>query len=269
MAIVTISRGSYNKGKEVAEKLAERLNYSCVAREEVLKAAADRYHVPELTLARAIKDSPTLLDRLGYRKEQYVAYFHTLLLTRYQEGNVVYHGQMGHYFVRHIPHVLKVRVVADFEERVRAESERSGLSREQAAKLLYRDDVERRKWSKYLYGADILDALNFDLTISIRGLSVDDAVDLICRTVQLPRFQPTPQSETALKDAALAMAVQAAVVAGEPRAVVRAENGVVHVISEKTYSLEKTIRDKVSALVKDIPGIAELCVRTEPTVIDR
>ena len=28
MAIITISRGSYSKGKEVAEKVAERLGYA-------------------------------------------------------------------------------------------------------------------------------------------------------------------------------------------------------------------------------------------------
>ncbi len=33
MGVVTISRGSYSKGKEIAEKLAEKLEYDCISRE--------------------------------------------------------------------------------------------------------------------------------------------------------------------------------------------------------------------------------------------
>jgi hypothetical protein len=36
MSIVTIYRGSYSRGKEVAEKLAAELNYGCISREIIL-----------------------------------------------------------------------------------------------------------------------------------------------------------------------------------------------------------------------------------------
>ena len=37
MAIITISRGSYSKGKEIAEKLAEELVYECLSRDVLLE----------------------------------------------------------------------------------------------------------------------------------------------------------------------------------------------------------------------------------------
>ena len=40
MAIITISRGSYFRGKEVAEKLAQKLGYACISREILLEASA-------------------------------------------------------------------------------------------------------------------------------------------------------------------------------------------------------------------------------------
>ncbi|MGB9436525.1 MAG: cytidylate kinase family protein [Desulfobacterales bacterium] len=33
MGVITISRGSYSKGKEIAEKLAQQLGYECVSRD--------------------------------------------------------------------------------------------------------------------------------------------------------------------------------------------------------------------------------------------
>ena len=41
MSIITISRGSYNRGKEVAEKLAKELGYECISREILLEASTE------------------------------------------------------------------------------------------------------------------------------------------------------------------------------------------------------------------------------------
>ena len=49
MSIVTISRGSYSRGKEVAEKLARALNYECISREIILEAS-EHFNIPELKL---------------------------------------------------------------------------------------------------------------------------------------------------------------------------------------------------------------------------
>ena len=68
MAIITISQGSYSKGKEVAEKVAEKLGYECISREVILEASRE-FNIAEIKLVRAIHDAPSILDRIGYRKE--------------------------------------------------------------------------------------------------------------------------------------------------------------------------------------------------------
>jgi hypothetical protein len=45
MAIITISRGSYSRGKEVAEALADKLGYGCVSRDILLEASKE-FHIP-------------------------------------------------------------------------------------------------------------------------------------------------------------------------------------------------------------------------------
>ena len=37
MSIITISRGSYSRGKEVAEMLSRALGYACLSREIILE----------------------------------------------------------------------------------------------------------------------------------------------------------------------------------------------------------------------------------------
>jgi len=97
MSIITIARGSYSRGKEVAEKVAVALGYQCISR-EVLLEASELFNVPEIKPVRAIHDSPSTLDRLSYGKEKYVAYIRAALLRHIQRDNVVYHGLAGHFF---------------------------------------------------------------------------------------------------------------------------------------------------------------------------
>jgi hypothetical protein len=101
MSIVTISRGSYSRGKEVAEKLARALNYECISREIILEAS-DQFNIPELKLVRAIHDAPTILDRFTSGKERFVAFFRAALLSHLQRDNVVFHGLAGHFFLQRI-----------------------------------------------------------------------------------------------------------------------------------------------------------------------
>jgi cytidylate kinase len=197
MSVITISRGSYYRGKEVAEKLAKKLGYECISR-EILLEASEEFNIPEIKLIRAIQDAPSILDRLTRQKEKYVAFIRATLLKHVQKDNVVYHGLFGHFFLQDIPHILKVRIVGDLEARVADEVKREGISADKAREILLRDDQERRKWALYLYGADSWDATLYDLVIHLKTITVDDAVDLISRVLQMPGFQTTPQSQEAI-----------------------------------------------------------------------
>ena len=101
---------------------------------------------------------------------------------------MVYHGLAGHFFLKDISHVLKVRIIANMEDRIKNEMEREGISDRQAANILKHDDDERRKWSKHLYGIDTWDPYLYDLVIHIRKIKIDHAVDIICNTAKLENF---------------------------------------------------------------------------------
>lgn len=207
MAIITITRGSYSRGKEVAEKLAQELGYECISR-EILLEASEEFNIPEIKLVRAIHDAPSILERFTQGKERYVAYIRAALLKHVQKDNMVYHGIGGNFLLKGIPHVLKVRIVADLEDRVAEEMRREGISATEARELIKKDDEERRKWGLYLYGADPWDPMLYDLVINLHTLTVEEAVSLIRHAVQLPGFQTTPQSQALIDNLALLARLQ-------------------------------------------------------------
>ena len=215
MSIVTISRGSYSRGKEVAELLAEELGYACVSR-DVLLEASDQFSTPEVKLVRAIHDAPSILDRFTSGKDQYIKYIRAALLTHMQRDDVVYHGLAGHIFLQGVPHVLKVRIIADMGDRVREEMKRESIAADKARQVLAKDDDERRKWSMHLYGIDAWDPRLYDMTVHLKTITVDEAVSTIRQALELPAFRTTPDSKRTIDEMADAARREAADPKGHP-----------------------------------------------------
>jgi len=263
MSIITISRGSYSKGKEIAEKVAEKLGYECIARDTLLEAS-EQFNIPEIRLVRAIHDAPSILDRFSYGKVRYVAYIQAALLRHVQKDNMVYHGLAGHFLLEGISHVLKVRVISDLNDRLELEMEREKITRREALRVLKRDDEQRRKWSKQLYGIDTWDPSLYDLILHIKNLTVNDAVNIICHTVGLKHFQTTPQSQKTLDDLLLACEVRAALIDLRPDIEASADNGIVIVKTLAPLSQEEQLVKQIKKTAGTVPGVKELRVNINP-----
>ena len=282
MPIITISRGSYSGAKDVAEQVAHRLGFECVSREILLEAARD-FDVSEADLLHAFRDAPSVLERFTFRKERYISFLRAALLGHVQKDNVVYHGLAGHYFVKGVSHVLKVRIIANMEDRVQLLMRREELyqqaalalrgtpeeiplphreiSKEKAAHLLEQIDDTRRKWGQLLYGMDPNDPDLYDLVIHIHKVTTDDAADLVCLAAGLPHFQATTASQQVLDDLLLAARVKASLVERHPRIKVTAEAGAVSIgLEGGTSRQEEAIREAATK----VPGTRTIEINTYP-----
>jgi cytidylate kinase len=257
MAIITISRGSYSRGKEVAEAVAARLGYGCISR-DVLLDASKRFNIPEVKLIRAIHDAPTLLQRMGHDRSAYMAYIRSALTWRVREDNVVYHGLAGHILLQGVSHVLKVRIIADIDNRAAAEAAREGISLEKARELLVKDDEERRRWSHSLYGKDPWDSHLYDLILHVKKLRTEDAVAFICQAANLPQFHATEASRQKLEDLALACRIKAAILDVDKDADITCEYGNLIVYSQAGERAVRQLEKRAAALLGEIPAINNL-----------
>jgi cytidylate kinase len=258
MSIITISRGSYSRGKEVAEELAQKLGYECISR-DILLEASDEFNIPEIKLVRALHDAPSILERFTHGKERYVSYLRSALLQHVLKDNVVYHGLAGHYFLRGIPHVLKVRIIADMESRVEEEMKRENISAAEALHILEKDDEERRKWGLKVYGTDTWDARLYDMVLHIKNLTVGDAVDILFETVHKPVFQTTVRTQKIINDLALSAKVQACLVKIAPMVKVTADDGAVTIGNiDDSLASKNGIMAAMKELAANVGGVKEV-----------
>jgi hypothetical protein len=140
----------------------------------------------------------------------YVKCVTAVLLQHARQGNLVYHGHVGHLLLAGIGHVLRVRVIADMEMRVRSAMQQAGMGRDEAIAHIERVDRDRARWARLLYGVEWDDPHQYHLVLNLGGISVGGACDAIARVAELPELRPTAESRKRLEDLSLSCRVWAA-----------------------------------------------------------
>jgi len=211
MSVIAISRGSLFATKRLAEGLKERLGYRVISREEAIEAAR-KYGIEETGLGeKDIMEShpPGYWHERSDERTHYLTCFKTALLDFAVKGSIIYHGNLAHILLNEVPFVLRVRVNAPLGDRVRLLMEEKGLSREEAVEKIKDMDYRRRLWTQFLYDAEVIDPIFFDLVLNLERISIDDAIEMVVTEVKKGSFQPTGESLKLLKDLHLASQVKA------------------------------------------------------------
>ena len=198
MAIITISRGSLSGGKALAGCLADRLGYPILGR-EVLLEAAESMGVSEEVFRDKFEAAPGLWARLTREREKYTLAVQASLAEWCTRGDLVYHGLSGQFLLKELPGVLKVRLVAPLEMRIKAFMDTHPLvSHTEAESFIRKVDQERSRWCHLMYGADVTDSSQYDMTVNLKRLSLESACAVVAGAAAQTRYQLTPEVETEL-----------------------------------------------------------------------
>jgi len=263
MAVVTISHQMGAGGPEIGMKLAQRLGYRYVDQELVLDVAR-RYGVAEDKLSHLDESKPTLFERFDTETRYYITILQTSLLDFAEMDNAVLMGRGGQWLLRGIPHIVRARVIAPFEVRVKrwikrtAEMTGETPTQRAAADFVRRDDAEKAGRMRYLYEVDLADPMLYDFTLSTERLSYEAAVDMIETAARRPEVATTDAARRTVASRALASRVQVALAINAEtrryRISVEADDGVVTL--EGTGALERAVE-----VARDVPGVRLVTTR--------
>ncbi len=258
MSIIAISRGTFSGGEAVAGSVAERLGYRCVSREVVFEAAWG-YGVPADELLAAMEKRPSLWERLAGKRTAHLTFMRAALCEFARGGNLVYHGHLGHLLLPGISHVLRVRVIADLEYRIRAAMENQKLGQEEAKAYIQKVDKERRQWTRFLFDVDWDDPSLYDVVLTLGCMTLTAASDMVVQLAEQPEFRPTAASTKAMQDLTLGSRV-AAVLARDPRTAganleAVADDGVVRITGTTQSPL---LIEAVPLAARQIEGVKDI-----------
>jgi len=230
------------------------MGYECVSREVIL-AAAKKFGVPETKLLKVVRDAPGIMAIFSRNRQRYISYIKAAVADYMLTHDIVYHGLVGHPIIQGVSHVLKVRIIANLDDRIRLEMERENISEEKARKKIGELDDQQRKWGQAVYGIDVTNPMNYDLIINAGHLALSetqDAVETVISTAKHKKYQPNTYSINCMKNIALSCRVKAALVDRHPNIEVKSDKGNLFVLAKVS---NRKNQEKALALKQEIMKI--------------
>jgi cytidylate kinase len=267
MATITISPQMGSGGPEIGMALAQRLGYRYVD-QEIISDAVRRYGLAEDKASHLDESKPTLFERFDVETRYYITVLQTTLLEFAEQDNCILMGRGGQWLLRGIPQVLRLRVIAPFEMRVKqwikrtAEVTGETPNQRAAVEFVRRDDGERAGRMRYLYEVDLDDPSLYDFVVNTEKLRYDAVVEVVERAVRRPETATTEEGRKLLASRVLVSRVQVALATNPDtrryRITVEARDGIV--VLEGTAALDRAVE-----VARTVPGVKE--VRTQQVEI--
>ena len=256
MSIITVSRDSFSHGEEIAKSVAKQLGYDCIGPDGVYKDMCEE------SGADPSKADTEGAHVLTDRKAQ--AMFRNAFYKNMQRDNVVYYGLAGHVFLSDMPNVLKVRLVADTEDRVAEMSRRLNITPEEARERILCGDQHCYEWDSQLMISEG-GANTFDLSVNLHTLDVERAAKLIADAARMIMDQPGDGLQSMLTDLALASRIELTLLDHFADARVEMKNGCAYIQVEASIVQEEAAARKAMRALSNIEGIREVHVGVIPS----
>jgi cytidylate kinase len=157
-------------------------------RSAVTGSAGDPYFGPGISalLTEEYEDIPQPTITRGHEVEDdvYIEAIESTMKEMAADGDVVFIGRGGHVILKDMPNVLRVGVVASFEDRVKTLMSRETIDRDNAIATLEQRDQARKYFFKKYFELDEPDNPNlFHFTINSSEISTNYAADMVIQNL--------------------------------------------------------------------------------------
>ncbi|WP_321392740.1 cytidylate kinase family protein [uncultured Desulfuromusa sp.] len=185
MAIITISREMGSGGIPIVHHIAEELGYTLVDG-DVIRDAAEDYDLSQEALQQIDEKPPAFVENLDRQIELNMNRIQLIVLEQALKGDVVIYGRGGQDLLPDISSVLRVRVIAPFEERVERWAQREWIDPDLARSLVRKSDQQRAGFIKYYFDRNWTNPIEYDIVINTIRISNETAVKLITEAIKDP-----------------------------------------------------------------------------------
>ena len=204
MPVIAMTREMGSGGREVAQRVADKLGLTVVLHHLVEHDLAEHLHVRESAVHHLLEGGATLFERLQTGSKRLAQYTTEEILDQANRGNVLIRGWGSCAILRGVPHVVRVRVCAPMEVRERAVMQRQDINDRSAARREIERNDDAHKFTLHsAHGVDRADSTLYDLVLNTERSSIETCTKLVCDLVESPEFRETEASRAILNDKAL------------------------------------------------------------------
>lgn len=198
--VVTIGRQYGSGGREIGQKLADRLGVKCYDKELLEKAAKNSGICKEIFesndenhnasfLYSLVMDSYSMgyassaFSEMPLNQKVFLAQYDTIKKLVEEEPCVIV-GRCADYALEDYPGLLSVFIHAGFDERIRRIMERRDVNSKKAKELIQKTDKQRSSYYNYYTSKQWGVAKSYDLCLDSSVFGIDGCVDLLEQAVK-------------------------------------------------------------------------------------
>jgi cytidylate kinase len=211
MPLIAMTREMGSLGKDVATAVAARANKKVVYH-EIIEPIANKMRLRKSHVERFLEGRSGIWERLTTDKTSLSIFTadETFRFLR-DDSTAVIRGWGAAHLLKSIPHVIRVRICAPMETRVKRMMERlSTDNRETVENEIHLSEEAHTAITKRHFGVNWRDAENYDLVLCTERLSVEECVEEVECMLKKKCFQETAESVRMVEDMSLEWGVRSA-----------------------------------------------------------
>ena len=207
--VICISREVGCGGVNIAKLLANELDKQCVCKKwkvlskEILQESARGLDMDPNKLRNYLKEGDrsifddvlSAFSEKRFKSDRKISKtLIDLVLSFANDGYCIIVGRAGHIITKNIERSLLVKLTAPLDWRIKQIMEKNNLNLREAVEFIEKTEKERENFRKHIAG-DHTHAEEFDLTINLSRMKVENAISLICHASQAKGLLETNKSK--------------------------------------------------------------------------
>ncbi|MGM0453412.1 MAG: AAA family ATPase [Thermodesulfobacteriota bacterium] len=185
ISVITVSRQPGSEGNEIAAELAESFGYNLFD-QEIIHAISRDAKISDRVLEtldekglNVLEDVlATVIEQRHLWPDQYMKHLMKVIGTIGRHGKAVIVGRGGNFILPENQN-LRLRIVAPFDRRVNKVAREHDLSITDARRQIYKEEAERRSFTRRYFYADIDDPIHYDLVINTEHMSTQEVIAVV------------------------------------------------------------------------------------------
>ena len=193
--VICISREVGCGGVNIAKQLANELEKQCVGKKwkviskEILEESARGLDMDPNKLRNYLKEGDrsifddvlSAFSEKRFKSDRKISKtLIDLVLSFANDGYCIIVGRAGHIIAKDIEKSLLIKLTAPLDWRIKQIMEKNNLNMREALEFIEKTEKERENFRKHVAG-DHAHAEEFDLTINLARMKVENAISLICQ----------------------------------------------------------------------------------------
>jgi len=200
MTVIAMTREMGSLGKDVAAGVADELGLEIIHHQVVEREVGEKMDVPASDVHRFLEGKQALLEK-WLNKKKLLRYTKDEIYELAAQDNVIIRGWGAASLLHTVPHILRVRVCAPMDFRIRVMLDRLETD---DVKFVQREiksnDAAHSRAIRKLADGDWMNPLHYDLTLNTERLAISDCVAQVIALAKSAAFETTKESQAKIAD---------------------------------------------------------------------